>query len=154
MADFEDIRRGLAANLAVLTHYGISAYLLDAPQAPCIQVAGLEHIDYDVVFQGPDGYDAQGDRLTVQIEAALQKSSADLTAQEQLDALHTADGLKHALEADDRLTSRLNDDGTISISQEPACDALRVSEYLGSSNFVTRAGEEVLLATWRVDIYT
>lgn len=137
----------------MLTNYQVSPYLLDNPQAPMIQIAGLEHADYDIEFQSAAGYQAEGDRLLVQIEACLQRTS-DRVAQEQLDALHAANGLKHAAETDRQLTSRLNDDGTIDISQAPAADDLRVTEYLGSAPFTTPKGVQVLLATWRVEILT
>lgn len=153
MADLIDIRRGLAANLSVLTDFQVSLYLLANPTPPTIQIAGVEHIDYDIEFQGPDGYDATGDRLTVQIEAALQKGT-ERSGQEQLDRLHSATGLKNAVESDNRLTSRLQDDGSILISQEPACDDLRVTEYVGASDFTVAAGKQVLLATWRVEVLT
>lgn len=132
----------------------MKAYLLDNPTLPMICVAGIEHIDYDVAFQGPDGYQAIGDQLTVQIEAAIEKT-LDLAWQQKLATLHAADGLKNAVEADQQLTSRLNDDGTITISQTPACDALRVTEYVGPpTSFQFESGKDALLATWKVEVIT
>lgn len=136
----------------MLTDYQVSLYLLDNPTPPTVQIAGIENIDYDIQFQA-GGYQAVGDKLTVQVEAALQKST-DKAAQAQLDRLHSADGLKAAIESDHKLQSRLEDDGTITISQPPACDDLRVTEYIGASDFTTRSGKQVLLASWRVEILT
>lgn len=136
----------------MLTDFQVSLYLLDNPTPPTVQIAGIENIDYDIQFQ-VGGYQAIGDKLTVQVEACLQKST-DRAAQAQLDRLHSADGLKAAIESDHQLTSRLQDDGTIDISQTPACDDLRVTEYVGASDFTTRSGKQVLLATWRVEVLT
>ena len=136
----------------MLTDYQVSLYLLDNPTPPTIQIAGIENIDYDQTFQ-VDGYQAVGDKLTVQVEAALQKST-DKAAQAQLDRLHSAEGLKAAIESDRKLQARLEDDGSILISQPAACDDLRVTEYLGASDFTTRGGKQVLLASWRVEVLT
>jgi len=154
MAGFEDIRRGLAANLAVLADdFQVFPYLLDSPTPPALQIAGIKEIEYDIEFQGANGYQATGDQITVVIEACLHREP-DVSTQKTLDALHAADGLKHAVEADDRLTSRMNDDQTVDISQPPACDALRVTKYNGSAPLTLRDGTEVLLATWDVEVLT
>lgn len=157
MADLEDIRRGLAANLATLKSDGFQVvpYLLDNPTAPTIQVGGLTDVDYDQEFRGE--YLLVGDKMTVVIEVAIPRKT-DIGAQKLLDKLHGSANLKAAVEADNRLQSRMADDGTITISQEPACDDLRVVRYKGSAPMILKqaggVGMDNLLATWEVEVWT
>lgn len=156
MPDFADIRRGLAANLAnaLHPHMQVSPYLLDNPMPPSVQVAGITAIDYDITFQGANGYDLSGDRFTIIVEAAL-PPLLDITAQQLLDDLHgSALSLKGAIESDPKLTSRFLDDQTVTSGHPNACDALRVSRYLGAARYHLNDRGEVLLATWEIDLIT
>jgi hypothetical protein len=123
---------------------------MDAPTLPALQIAGLRTIDYDIEFHTPSGA-MEGHRLTVVIEAAVSKG-LDVQAQKTLDELHSEKSVKAALEADDRLTSRLLDSGTVTTGNDPACDALRVISYDLNGSFTLNSGVEVALATWDVDI--
>jgi hypothetical protein len=137
----------------VLDGFFAYAFLQDNPTTPAIQVAGLKEIDYDIVFQTSGGYDATGDHLTVVIEAALGRA-VDIDAQQKLDLLHRAQSLKAAIEADPKLTSRLQDDGTVLAGQAAACDSLRVARYVGQTPFILENTVRVLLATWEVEVVT
>lgn len=152
MADFDDIRRGLAANLTVLRpDYQVSAYLLDDPSPPTLQVAGVESIDYDT-----GGYGDRADTHSFVIEACFSGTS-DIGSQQLLDALLAPTGatsLKAAVEADRTLTSRLLDDGTVQTSQPAAVAYLRVTAYRGQSRFTLPNGTDVLLASWTVEVAT
>lgn len=158
MADFQDIRRGLAANLAVLRDAGfqITPYVLDAPLGPTIEIAGIELAEYDIAFRDSSGYNATGDQLTVIVTATI-PYKVDILTQQRMDALHSATGLKHAIEADDRLTARMQDDGSLLADQNPACDALRVARYRGQARTMIEqhsGGLDVLIGTWEVDVIT
>lgn len=155
MAQFEDIRRGLAANLTTLTDFegGIELYLLDSPKPPVIQIAGITEIEYDIVFQGADGYQNQGDQLTVDVEAVLRRNT-DIGPQKLLDRLHGDLSVKAALESDPQLTSRLSDSGSVLGGQDAACDSLRVTGYGWVPKHTLEDGTEVGLATWTVQILT
>lgn len=132
--------------------FGVRPYLQDNPVPPLLQIAGVREIDYDIQFQGPAGYQAVGDKLTVIVEACIARN-VDIGSQKLLDRLHGDASLKAAIEADPRLTSRLADDGTITISQAPAADALRVTRYVGQTRH-TIGGVEYLLAEWEVEVLT
>lgn len=127
---------------------------MDAPTLPALQVAGIRTIDYDIEFHTPSG-SMEGHRLTVVVEAAVQKGS-DIQAQKTIDELHSAKSVKAALEADSTidgaLYSRLSDSGTVTTGTDPACDALRVISYDLNGSFTLNSGVEVALATWDVDI--
>ena len=150
MVTFEDIRRGLAANLTAVPGFHVFLYLMDDPRLPALQVAGLRTVDYDIEFHTPSG-SMEGHRLTVVIEAAVSKGSNE-QAQKTLDQLHSDKSVKAAIEADDQLTSRLSDSGTVVTDQPAACDALRVVSYDLNGSFTLNSGVEVALATWDVDI--
>ena len=154
MVTFEDIRRGLAANLTAVPGFHVFLYLMDAPTLPALQVAGIRTIDYDIEFHGPSG-SMEGHRLTVVIEAAVPKGSNE-QAQKTLDQLHSDKSVKAAIEADGdnsgALYSRLSDSGTVVTDQLAACDALRVISYDLNGSFTLNSGVEVALATWDVDI--
>lgn len=154
MADFDDIRRGLAANLATLKPgYQASPYLLANPTPPMVQVAGIRTIEYDIAFQNSSGYDLTGDRIIVVLEACL-RTSIDIAGQQELDRLHGPSSLKAAVESDDKLTSRMLDNGSVEPGHAPACDALRVTDYTGQAQFTLENGTKVILATWEVEVIT
>lgn len=139
----------MAANLAVLRpSWQVSPYLLDAPTPPCVQVGGLvAPVEYQT-------FGTAHPLFTFGIEAALLRSS-DIGSQQQLDSL--MDGgefdLSAAVEDDARLTSRLLDDATLEISQEPACDDLECV-FQTQGPFVSENGTRLLLATWHVRVMT
>lgn len=135
--------------------FQISPWFQEAPRSPTLQVVGLEDIDYDIVFQH-DGYDNTGDRLVVIVEAAIPAKN-DLATQMRLDKLHGASSLKAALEADDTLTSRWQDDQTVTGGHAAACDQLRVRRYRGQTRSIVQrdsGGVDVLLAHWEVELLT
>lgn len=148
MASFDDIRRGLAANLAVLrdTGWAVSPYLRDNPTPPMIQVAGMSEVEYTDFGGGAE-------RVFV-IEAAV-SLAVDVAAQMKLDELMDGgpNDLKAAVEADPELTMRMLDDGTIDISQEAACDDLECI-FQSQGRFTPQNGVTVLLATWNVRVIT
>lgn len=136
--------------------FQVSPWFLEAPRGPTLQIVGIEDIDYDIAFRHSDGYDATGDKLTVLVEACIPAKN-DMGSQMRLDKLHGSASLKAALEADDRLTSRWQDDQTILGSQPAACDQLRVTRYRGQTrSIVSResGGLDVLLAHWEVELLT
>ena len=81
MAGFDDIRRGLAANLAALDGFFVSAYLKDDPTLPALQVAGVEPFEYGNTFRR-----AGGDTMRFIVEAALPRD-LDISASHLLDSL-------------------------------------------------------------------
>lgn len=147
MASFDDIRRGLAANIAALRpDWAVSPYLKDNPVPPMIQVAGMSEVEYR---------DFGGGAERIFVLEAVASLSNDVGAQQALDRL--MDGgehdLKAAVEADPMLTMRLLDDGTIDISQEPACDDLECV-FQSQGRFTPPNGVTVLLATFNVRVLT
>lgn len=161
MADLTDIRRGLAANLAVLkvaagfTAKGVkpigqvSPWLLDNPTPPSVLIAGVEAEGLDYL-----GFGSSSISATFLVEACLGTVS-DIGSQKLLSALMAADGttsLVAALEADGRLTSRLGDDGRVTTDQDPAATSVAVQGYRGQSRIKLGNTTEVLLATWAVQV--
>jgi len=118
-----------------------------------LQVAGITNIEYDVVFQGADGYQNRGDQVTVAVEAVLRRNT-DIVAQKFLDRLHGDLSVKAAIESDPQLTSRLTDSGSILTGQDAACDSLRVTSYGWVPKHTLESLVEVSLATWTVEILT
>lgn len=151
MADLDAIRQGLAANLVPLRTAKIvgqvSAYLLDNPQPPCLQVAGVDETDYDT-----GGYGAgSSDTWTILVEAALGLVN-EMGAQKVLNALLETDAVKDALESDITLTSRLQDNGVVLAGQAAAAEWVKVRRYRGQTRFRFPSGAEMLLATWETEV--
>lgn len=152
MADLDAIRRGLAANLATLRTAGtvgqVSAYLLENPTPPSLQVAGVDTIDYD-----EHGFGSAGeDNWRILIEAALGKVS-DTGSQDLLNTLLSESSVKTAIEADTKLTSRLSANGqTVTTGQSAAALWVKCRRYRGQSRVVFPNGAELLLATWEVEV--
>lgn len=147
MADLDAIARGLAANLATLRTSGVvgqvSAYPLENPTPPTLQVAGVATIDYDEHGFGSAGEDT----WTVLVEAVLGKVS-NVGAHTLLYRLLSESSVKTAIEADTRLTSRLSADGkTVAANQAAAATWLKCRRYRGQS----RDGD-LLYATWEVEV--
>lgn len=152
MAQLDDIREGLAANLYALKTAGtvghVSAYMQENPQTPSVHVVGVAAFDYGLGFG-----DGAGDEWTVLIEALLGKTT-DIGSQKKLNDLLATSGatsLKVAVEADRQLTSRLSDDGKVTEDQAAACSHLLVSRYQGQSPVVI-GGAQLLAATWAVRV--
>lgn len=153
MATFDDIRRGLAANLNVLDDFQISPWLLDNPSPDAIQIAGAEDVAYDVAFPKAG---KTSEIWNIQIEACLLRNS-DIGPQKRLDVLLAPYGdgsLKAAVEADPTLTKRLQDDGTYLTGQDPACADLQVIRFRGQQHHTLDNGTDVLLAVWTVQVLT
>lgn len=150
MADMEAIRRGLAANLRATLPIGegqVSPYLLENPTPPCLQVGGLDGVDYTTL-----GFGHGGDTHRFVIEACLGRSS-DVGAQKLLDELLSgSSSVKRALESNRTLTSRLREDGTVQTGHAAAADWVKCREYRGQSRFTLPNGVEVLLASWLVEV--
>lgn len=147
MADLDAIARGLAANLAALRTSGtvgqVSAYPLENPSPPTLQVAGVATIDYD-----EHGFGATGeDTWTVLIEAILGRIS-NHGSHTLLYQLLSESSVKTAIESDTRLTSRLSVDGkTIATGQTAAAVWVKCRRYRGQS----RDGD-LLYATWEAEV--
>lgn len=156
MAVFDDICRGLAANLATIQGFQVSPWFLDHPAPPTLQVSGVEDIEYDVAFPRAG---VSHDMWNVEIEACIPRGQ-DISAQMLLAALLSPDGdssLKAAIEADpqnDRLTKRMQDDLSVTTGHDPACDDLHVMKYRGAARHRLEDGTDVLLATWTVQVLT
>jgi len=138
----EEIRRGLAANLraALPADEGsVSPYLEDDPTSPCLQVAGVESLDY--VDAGMYG----GGVLTMIVEGAVSLAGTSRGAQKIFDRwILGPGGVREAIEADPQLTSRLLDDGTVEAGHPPAADALVVREFRGYQRELVRNTERQL----------
>ena len=135
--------------------FQVSPWFIEAPRGPTLQVVGLEDIDYDIAFRAGD-YDGTGDRLIVIVEAAIPAKN-DIGSQMRLDKLHGPASLKAAVESDQELTSRWQDDQTILDSQPAACDDLHVRRYRGQTRSIVErdsGGLDVLLAHWEIEVLT
>lgn len=152
MAQLDDIREGVAANLYALKTAGtvghVSAYLQENPQTPSVHVVGIAPFDYGLGFG-----DGAGDEWTVLIEALVGRAT-DIGSQKTLNALLATAGtssLKVAVESNRTLTSRLSDAGVVTTGQPAACSHLLVSRYMGQSRTVVSSAE-MLVATWAVRV--
>ena len=156
MASLSDIRAALAANLAVLrtseTVAHVSAYMLDAPQTPVVQIAGVapDGMDLDVAF---------GDEVkwTLVVEAIIGAIS-DIGAQKVLNALLEPTGatsLVEAIEANQTLTQRLSETtGRVTTGQTALAQWVHVRRYRGQARYTppNGAGRELLVASWEVEV--
>lgn len=152
MAQLDDIREGIAANLYALktnrTVGHVSAYMQENPQTPSLHVVGIQPFEYGLGFGS-----GAGDEWLVLIEAVLGRVT-DIGGQKTQNALLATSGdtsLKVAVEADRQLTSRLGDDGKVTANQTPACSDLIVSSYLGQSRPIM-GGAELLVSAWAVRV--
>lgn len=151
MADIDAIRRGLAANLAVLkpdTVGQVYPYLLQNPSPPSVMVSGIE--------AGGIDYISYGDSVSIMflIEVCLGVVS-DIGAQKLLGSLLASSGatsLVTAVQADRRLTSRMGDDGRVTADEGAAADAVAFEGFRGQTPFTLPNRTEVLLATFAVQV--
>ena len=151
MAGLLEIRQGIAANLKTIADIQVSAYLLENPTGPALQVAGVDSVEYDT-----GGFSGRDDSWIVIVEGAAGKVS-DIGAQKRFDRWLTKSGsesVKAAIETDKTLTSRLNDDGSVSTGQAAAAITLRVTDFRGYRRVQLANGVEVLLGDWAVQVET
>lgn len=147
MADLDAIARGIAANLATLRTANVvgqvSAYPLENPSPPTLQVAGVATIDYDEHGFGITGEDT----WTVLVEAVLGRVS-DVASQTLLYRLLSESSVKTAIESDPTLTQRISVDGNAITTGQPAAALwAKCRRYRGQS----RDGD-LLYATWEVEV--
>lgn len=158
-ASLANIRSALAANLETLRTAGvvgqISAYLLDNPTTPSVQIAGLvaDGIDYDA-----GGYtDPPAVAYRISVEAVLGAVS-DTASQDILNQLLAVTGttsLRAAVEANQTLTSRYTETTrTVTTGQSALADYVHVTRYRGQSRHTFPNGSEMLLAAWEVLVQT
>ena len=133
MPTLEDIREGLAANLAGIPGLQQSGYLLSNPTPPFAEIYP-DWIAYDLAMgRGLDRWN-----LVVRVGVSL---VTDVGAQKRLDKFIASAGatsIKAAIESDKTL------DGLVDNVRVTRCDAYRVFERQGSS--------AVLGAEWQVEV--
>lgn len=148
MADFDDIRRGLAAKLRTVLSEAdghISPYFRLKPPTPCLQVAGITNVvktDFD-----------DGRTYTVTIEGVFALGD-EIQAQIQLDDL--IDAVPDALEGNTAagwLFERYQDDNTTLSGQPAACDGVSFTRYRGAGR-QTLDTVEVWIASWEFEVVT
>lgn len=158
-AALADIRSALAANLEALRTAGVvgqvSAYLLDNPTTPSVQVAGLvqDGAEYDAGgFTDPPAV-----AWHLSIEAVLGAVS-DTASQDVLNDLLAPTGstsLRAAIEANQTLTSRyVESTRTVTTGQTALADYVHLARYRGQSRHTFPNGSEMLLAAWEVLVQT
>lgn len=145
MTDLTAIRAALAANLRTVPDCQVSRYLLDTPTGPSLQVVGPREFE-PIVF----GSDHHSILMVVEgfVPGALDRGSHEV-----FDRWVTSTGDEDvwaALEADQELTSRLADDGTVTADQAAAADSVAVERFLGYQ----RAANGGLTGEWEVRILT
>lgn len=153
MADtvMQAVRRGLAANLSAVPDCQASSWLTENPVMDALSVAGVETAEY---VEGGFGVLARdrGARLPIIIEGVVSMAGGLRSAQDRFDAWILW-LVPEAIESDVRLTSRLNDDGTVSTDQSAACDYLAVREFRGYRRERLGNGtDEFLVGDWVVDV--
>ncbi len=148
--DMEAIRRGLAANLRTVPDCQVSAYLLDNPTGPALEVAGFDNLDYLADFR-------RGATLHLLIEGVVPgvDSRAAYTAFDRWLIPGSDSSVVDALLADRQLTKRLTDKGTVLTGQPAACSDLTVTQFRGYRFVRTRDGQtDVLVGNWAIDLLT
>jgi hypothetical protein len=148
--DLHAIRCGLAAQLrtAMSASQGhVSPYFDVQPPTPILQVGTIESAER--LGYGADG----GSRYVLLIEG-LFSLEAEVLAQKQLDELVSSQAVSDAIDADRRLTSRLDEDNVLTEDEDPACDAADVIEYRGSARVPLPDGRRVLQGVWAVQVVT
>lgn len=150
MADIEAIRRGLAANLRTVEDCVVSPWLIDNITKAALSVAGPERAAY---FEGAFGQLAsdRGANVPFVIEGAV-SCAGGLRAGQMLFDQWILWEVPEAIEADTRLTSRLQNNGSILTDQDPACDSLAVREFRGYRRTTLPNGSDVLLGDWVVEL--
>lgn len=147
----EAIRRGLAANLKTIPDCGVFPWLAENPPKDALSVAGPESMAY---AEGGFGVLAsnRGGNMPFVVEGAVSMAAGLRAAQNRFDAWILW-LVPEAIESDVQLTSRLNDDGTITSGQSAACDALAVREFRGyRRERLCNSTDEFLIGDWVIDI--
>lgn len=155
MARLTDIRQALAANLAsAFMDYEVSAYMLAAAQPKSFQIYP-DRVDFHQTLK--DGMELQRFIVGAFIGYATAIES-QLTLDQLLDDPQDVSdplSVRAALEADQALTSRLNDDGTISTGQPSAASDVTVAACTGYKLYTLQGGQQVMLgAEWVVEVRT
>ncbi len=132
-ATLAEIRAGLATNLAGIGNdLQVSAYMLDNPSPPTIQVMGLEEIEYDQAM-------ARGlDEITIIVQA-FAGTPVDRAAQTLLDTWQTGFGgtsVKAAIESDRTLGGIVEDLQVVRSSGDRIYNLPDRSESRGCEFFV------------------
>lgn len=144
----QNIRRGLAANLRALPDCQVSPYLLDSPTGPSLQVAGFDGIDFQQSF-------GRTTMLQVVVEGVTPLAGGSRGAYERFDEWILGDlSVQDVLEADQTLTSRLRDNGSVLENQDPVADSVAVQEFRGYRRVRVANNIEVLLGDWLLEVLT
>lgn len=156
MNNLTAIRRGLAANLNVFANdgYQVQPFALSAPVPPGFQISP-DRIDFHQTLQS-------GMEIRRFVVIGTVGYANDVASQEQLDALlddrvDVSDQLsvREALEADQALTSRLEDDGTVLTGQPSAADDVTVVFCSGYRLYPIQGAQQIVLgAEWTVEVRT
>lgn len=156
MADLDEIFSGLAALLreALPADEGqVSACLLEKPQTPALQVAGVDAEGRQVIsFGTPPTIE-----WTILIEAWL-GTGLSQAAQRTLRRFLSAGGVADAIESEadiaapGALFSRIDDDGVVTTGHAAAAQSVSFLAYRGQSIVQTDDGKRALVATWAVQV--
>lgn len=152
MADLDTICNRMAGSLVPLRDTAtdlidqVSPFLLDSPTPRMLMVAGVDDVTY---LDFGDGVE-----WTILVSAALGllTDQASQKTLRRLLAPSGGDSIVAALEADQSLTTKLNNDGTVSTGQSAAADSIAFSEYRGQISPVLADGSQILLATWAFEV--
>lgn len=150
-----EIRAGLGASLAAAfaPDYQVVAFMIAAPTPPGFQIAP-DRMQYHEELGDPTLY-----RFIV---IGATGYAGDLIAQQNLDQLlddrvdvSDPPSVREALEADQRLSWRLQDDGSILTGQPAACDDVTVVGCSGYRLYPLQDRQQwVLGAEWEVEVRT
>lgn len=151
------IRSGLGANLAAAfaaLGYQVQPFAVSAPVPPGFQIVP-DRIDFHGTLQ--DGMD-----VIRFIVVGTVGFTSDVDAQKDMDLLlddrqDVSDplSLREALEADQHLTSRVDDDGNISTGQPAAASDVTVRTCSGYRLYPLQGGQQIALgAEWVVEVRT
>jgi hypothetical protein len=147
--NLHNIRCGLAAQLrtALDEHDGhASPYFALEPPLPILQVGTIESAERM-------GYGAGGgSRYVFLVEGLF--AGGDIASQKALDLLVGTDAVTLAVDADRKLTSRLDENGTLTEDEDPACAQADVVEYRGGAQRSLPNGQPVLQGIWAVQVVT
>jgi hypothetical protein len=149
------LRRGLAANLRAVPDCTVSTYLHPDPPKLCLSVAGPD-VGSEAVGYNEGGFGVlasdRGAQMPMIVEGVVSCAGGLRAAQEIFDEWILW-LVPEAIESDVRLTSRLNEDGTITTDQAAACDFLAVREFRGYRRERLGNGtDEFLVGDWVVDV--
>jgi hypothetical protein len=149
------LRRGLAANLRAVPDCVVSPWLHPDPPKLCLSVAGPD-VGSEAVGYNEGGFGElasdRGASMPMIIEGVVSCAGGLRAAQEIFDEWILW-LVPEAIESDVRLTSRLNEDGTITTDQSAACDSLAVREFRGYRRERLGTGtDEFLVGDWVVDV--